>query len=233
MDLLDAMRSTFSCREFTDEPVPDAVIFRMLDAARFAPSGGNRQGWRVLVVRDRAVRERLVELVKPVMRRYVAETLAGEAPYNALVPSRVDEATVATTKLPDATWRPLVDAPVVLVIALDLARVTSFDRDLPRPGVVSGASVYPFVWNLLLAARALGYAGVLTTYLAPEEAEVRRLLRLPESFAVAAAVPLGRAKRVLTRLRRNPVESFTRLERWDGEPLRAGDPSDGKGTSPS
>ena len=233
MDLLDAMRSTFSCREFTDEPVPDAVIFRMLDAARFAPSGGNRQGWRVLVVRDRAVRERLAELVKPVMRRYVAETLAGEAPYNALVPSRVDEATVATTKLPDATWRPLVDAPVVLVIALDLARVTSFDRHLPRPGVVSGASVYPFVWNLLLAARAHGYAGVLTTYLAPEEAEVRRLLRLPESFAVAAAVPLGRAKRVLTRLRRNPVESFTRLERWDGEPLRAADPSDGKGTSPS
>ena len=151
MDLLEAMRSTFSCRDFTDEPVPDAAIFRLLDAARFAPSGGNRQGWRVVVVRDRAVRERMAELVKPVMRRYVAETLAGEAPYNALTPSRVDDATVAKTPLPDATWRPLIDAPVVLVIALDLTRVTSFDRHLPRPGVVSGASVYPFAWNLLLA----------------------------------------------------------------------------------
>ncbi len=220
MDLLEALRSTFSCRDFTDEPVPDAAIFRMLDAARFAPSGGNRQGWRVLVVRERGVRERLAELVKPVMRRYVAETLAGGTPWSALTPSLVDEATVAKTALPDATWRPLVDAPVVLVIALDLARVTSFDRHLPRPGVVSGASLYPFVWSLLLAARSEGYAGVLTTYLAPAEAEVRRLLLLPESFAVAAALPLGRPKRLLTRLRRNPVDSFARSERWDGEPLR-------------
>ena len=86
--------------------------------------------------------------------------------------------------------------------------------------MVSGASVYPFVWNLLLAARTEGYAGVITTYLAPDEAEVRRMLGLPESFALAAAVPLGRPKRVLTRLRRDPVESFARLERWDGEALR-------------
>jgi nitroreductase len=221
VDLLDAMRTTFSCREFTDEPVPDEAIFRILDAARFAPSGGNRQGWRVVVVRDRTVRERMAELVKPIMRRYVAQTLAGEAPYNALVPSKVDEATVAKTPLPDATWRPLVDAPVLLVVALDLARVTSFDRHLPRPGVVSGASVYPFVWNLLLAARAEGFAGVLTTYLAPDEAEVRRLLGLPDAFALAAAVPLGRPKRTLRKLRRNPVESFARVERWDGEPLRS------------
>jgi nitroreductase len=221
MDLLDTLRTTFSCREFTDEPVPDAALFRILDAARFAPSGGNRQGWRVVVVRDRAVRAQLAEWVKPVMRRYVAETLAGEAPYNALTPSRVDDATVAKTPLPDATWRPLVDAPVVLVVALDLARVTTFDRHLPRPGVVSGASVYPFVWSLLLAARSEGYAGVLTTYLTPSEPEVRRLLGLPDSFAVAAAVPLGRPKRLLTRLRRNPVAEFVRVGRWEGgETLR-------------
>jgi nitroreductase len=216
MDLLDALRTTFSCREFTDEPVPDAALFRILDAARFAPSGGNRQGWRVVVVREPAVRAQLAEWVKPVMRRYVAETLAGESPYNALSPSRVDDATVANTPLPDATWRPLVDAPVVLVVALDLARVTSFDRHLPRPGVVSGASVYPFVWSLLLAARAEGYAGVLTTYVTPSEPAVRELLGLPDSFAVAATVPLGRPKRVLTKLRRNPVAEFARLGRWEG-----------------
>jgi nitroreductase len=219
-DLLDVMRSTFACREFTEEPVPDAALYRILDAARFAPSGGNRQGWRVVVVRDGKVRERMAELVKPIMRRYVAEAMAGEAPFNSLVPSKVDDATVAKTPLPDAVWRPLVDAPVVLVVGLDLARVTSFDRHLPRPGVVSGASVYPFVWNLLLAARTEGYAGVITTYLAPDESEIRRLLGLPESFALAATVPLGRPKRVLTRLRRDPVESFARLERWDGEALR-------------
>jgi nitroreductase len=220
MDLLDVMRTTFACREFTDEPVRDAALYRIFDAARFAPSGGNRQGWRVVVVRDGKVRQRMAELVKPIMRRYVAEMMAGEAPFNALVPSKVDDATVAKTPLPDAVWRPLVDAPVVLVVGLDLTRVTSFDRHLPRPGVVSGASVYPFVWNLLLAARTEGYAGVITTYLAPDEAEVRRMLGLPESFALAAAVPLGRPKRVLTRLRRDPVESFAVLERWNGKALR-------------
>jgi nitroreductase len=221
MELLDALRTTFSCREFTDEPVPDEAIFRILDSARFAPSGGNRQGWRVVVVRDRTVRERMAELVKPIMRRYVAQSLAGEVPFNTHTPSKLDEATVAKTPLPDATWRPVVDAPVLLVVALDLSRVTSFDRDLPRPGVVSGASVYPFVWSLLLAAREQGYAGVITTYLTPSEPEVRRLLHLPDSFAIAAAVPLGRPKRTLTKLRREPVESFARLERWDGEVLRS------------
>jgi len=140
MNLLDVMRTTFACREFVDEPVPDAALYRILDAARFAPSGGNRQGWRVVVVRDGKVRERMAEFVKPIMRRYVAEIMAGEAPFNALVPSKVDDATVAKTPLPDAVWRPLVDAPVVLVVGPDLTRVTSFDRHLPRPGVVSGAS---------------------------------------------------------------------------------------------
>jgi len=221
MDLIDAMRTTFSCREFTDEPVPDDAIFRILDAARFAPSGGNRQGWRVLVVRDRTVRERMAELVKPVMRRYVAQLAAGETPYNSLTPSRVDDATVARTPLPDRTWKPILDAPVLLLVGLDLTLVTSFDRPLPRVGVVAGASIYPFVWNLLLAARAEGYAGVLTTYLAPSEAEVRALLGWPETVALAAAVPLGRPKQALTKLRRAPVESFARLETWDGEPLRA------------
>jgi len=221
MDLLDAMRTTFSCREFTDEPVPDDALLRILAAARFAPSGGNRQGWRVIVVRDHAVRERMAELVKPVMRRYVAQMAAGETPYNSLTPSRVDDATVAKTTLPDRTWKPIVEAPVLLMIGLDLTRVTSFDQRLSRVGVVSGASVYPFVWNVLLAARAEGYAGVLTTYLAPAEAEVRALLRWPDRIALAAAVPLGRPKRVLTKLRRAPVDSFARLESWDGEALRS------------
>src|SRR5260221_13419031 len=107
----DGSRPPFPCRELVDEPVPDAALYRILDAARFAPSGGNRQGWRVVVVRDGRVRERMAEFVKPIMRRYVAETMAGEAPFNALVSSKVDDATVAKTPLPDAGWRPLVDAP--------------------------------------------------------------------------------------------------------------------------
>ena len=59
MELYDVMRSTFSAREFTSDPVPDATLARILDMARFAPSGGNRQGWKVIVVRDPATKRAL------------------------------------------------------------------------------------------------------------------------------------------------------------------------------
>ncbi|MCL6623573.1 MAG: nitroreductase family protein, partial [Fimbriimonadales bacterium] len=73
MELTDALRSTFAAREFTDEPLPDATLFRILDHARFAPSGGNRQGWRVIVVRDPATRRAIADLTVPAARRYAAQ----------------------------------------------------------------------------------------------------------------------------------------------------------------
>ena len=91
--------------------------------------------------------------------------------------------------------------------------------ELDRVGMTSGASIYPFVWNILLAARHEGYGGVLTTFLTAEEPAVQKLLDLPEHIAVAAAVPLGKPVKQLTKLKREPVESFAMLERWDGEIL--------------
>ncbi len=220
MELYQVMRTAFAAREFTDEPLPDAVLHRILDHARFAPSGGNRQGWRVIVVRDAEVRERLRELVIPVMRRYLAQVRAGESPYNTIAGSSVDAAALAAVELPPQAFDVMLRAPVLLVIGVDLGVVASFDAGLARVGVISGASIYPFAWNILLAARAEGYGGALTTYLAPAEREVQALLGLPEHVAIAAALPLGRPRRQLTRLRRNPVESFAHLERWDGPALR-------------
>jgi nitroreductase len=81
MELYDVMRTTFAVREFTDEPLPDPVLYRILDNARFAPSGGNRQGTHVTVVRDATVRQRLAELAIPGARRYFAELAAGENPW--------------------------------------------------------------------------------------------------------------------------------------------------------
>jgi nitroreductase len=73
MQLYDVMRTTFAAREFTDDPLPDEVLGRIFDNARFAPSGGNRQGAHVTVVRDETVRRRLAELGKPAARRYFAQ----------------------------------------------------------------------------------------------------------------------------------------------------------------
>jgi len=104
-------------------------------------------------------------------------------------------------------------------LTVDLATVASMDKDMDRVGLVTGASVYPLVWNILLAARAEGLGGVLTTAVAPAEAEVRSLLGLPETHAVAAMVPLGVPVRQLTRLSRRPVEDFATIDRFDGPPL--------------
>ena len=220
MDLQEAMRTTFACREFTDDPVSDEVLHRILDVARFAPSGGNRQGGHVVVVRDKGVRQRLGELCVPTLRLYAAQVAAGESPFNTVVPSAVDVATALDTPTePFALFEHLGDVPVALVVSVDLAAVASMDKDLDRVGLVTGASIYPLVWNILLAARAEGLGGVVTTAVVPAEAEVRHLLDLPDTHAVAALLPLGVPVRQLTRLTRLPVEEFTTVDRFDGPPL--------------
>ena len=220
MDLQEAMRTTFACREFTDDPVSDEVLHRILDVARFAPSGGNRQGGHVVVVRDKGVRQRLGELCVPTLRLYAAQVAAGESPFNTVVPSAVDVATALDTPTePFALFEHLGDVPVALVVSVDLAAVASMDKDLDRVGLVTGASIYPLVWNILLAARAEGLGGVVTTAVVPAEEEVQHLLDLPETHAVAALIPLGVPVRQLTRLKRQPVEDFTTVDSFDGPPL--------------
>ena len=88
MELYDVMRTTFSAREFTNDPLPDATLARILDHARFAPSGGNRQGWRVVVVREQATREALAALTVPAAKRYAAQVQNGENPWNTIDPPR-------------------------------------------------------------------------------------------------------------------------------------------------
>ncbi len=219
MELSDVMRSTPAVREFRDDPLPDDALGRILDTARFAPSGGNRQGVRVIVIRDEQTRSELADLALSAARRYVAQLANGESPWNPLRPPGVDAATIDATEPPAQLSVPLREAPVVLVICVDLAVVAATDQDLDRIAVVPGASVYPFVWNVLLAARNEGYGGVLTTMAVAEEPRIKQLLAVPDSYAVAAVVPLGRPVREVTKLRRRPVHEFVTRERFDGEPF--------------
>jgi len=221
MELYDVMRTTFAAREFTDEPVPDALIHKILDNARFAPSGGNRQGWKVLVIREQATREALVDLMRPVFRRYFAQRQAGEAPLNTIHPTRLSDQEIAATDPPEDFLRAIAFAPVVLLVLVDLSVVASMDAQLPRVGVVSGGSIYPFVHNILLAARNEGLGGTPTTFVAGSEDELKSLLGIPDHMAVAALIPMGRPVKQLTRLKRKPVGEITMLERWDGPPLES------------
>lgn len=216
MELYDVMRTTFAAREFTADPVPDEVIDRILENARFAPSGGNRQGGHVIVVREQATKDALSELTKTAARRYAAQVQAGENPWNTYVPTKVSAETIAATPVPPGLSEPVRRAPVVIVVCVDLRVVASVDQDLARVGLASGASIYPLAWNILLAARNEGYGGVLTTMPIAEEPKVQALLGLPDSMAICAVMPLGKPVKQLRKLKRKAVSEFTHREHWQG-----------------
>ncbi len=221
MELYDVMRTTFSARTFTDDALSDDVLYRILDNARFAANGGNRQGWKVIVVRSMATRRAIADLMVEPIKRYAAQVEAGENPWNTIHATALDAEAIEQTAPPGFLLEAILEAPLTLLVCVDLAVVASTDQYLERVGVASGASIYPFVWNILLAARNEGFGGVLTTFAVAEEERLQSLLGLPTQYAAAAVVPLGKPVKQLTKLRRNPVESFARLERWDGEPFRS------------
>ncbi len=219
MELSEALRTTFSAREFTSAPVSDHTIYQILEQARFAPSGGNRQGWKVIVVREQRTKDALGDLSAPAAKRYAAQQKAGESPWNTVVPTAVDDATIQATPPPSRLTESLRNAPVVLVVCVDLSVVASTDQYLSRVGIVSGASIYPFAWNILLAARAAGLGGTITTLAVAQEPKIKELLGLPPHVAACAVMPIGTPVKSLTRLKRKPVPEFAMRERWDGPAL--------------
>lgn len=225
MDLREALRTTGSIRRFAERPVGDDVLYEILDDARFAPSGGNRQAWRVIVVRDPATKSAIGDAYLDAWHDYVAHVLAGLIPFSPLA-SDADRHAAATQRAhaeaasrSDGFAETIGLAPAMLVVAADLHALAATDRDLPRYGLVGGASVYPFVWSLLLAARARELGGVMTTVGTRNEPVLRQLLHLPPTMAVAAVVVLGYPEKRHTRLGRHRVEEFTTLDAFDGPAL--------------
>jgi nitroreductase len=227
MELRTVLRTTPATRVFTDEELPDDVLYDILDDARFAPNGGNRQAWQVIVVRDPGSKQQIATLYDLGMREYAAHSQAG------LIPFLASEAFERTP--PGSPYRPAVDleaarrtplaggfpqylaeAPVLLVLTLDLSRVSAVDSGLDRLSISVGASIYPFAHNILLAARDRGFGGHITSVLARQEPALRELLRLPPEHILATMLPLGRPGKKITRLRRIPVEEFTRRDTADG-----------------
>ncbi|HEY6687236.1 MAG TPA: nitroreductase family protein [Propionibacteriaceae bacterium] len=219
MELYEVMRTTSAVRQFTNDPLPDEILYTILDNARFAPSGGNRQGTRIVIIRDRVTRQALVDLTIPGAKKYVAQRQAGENPWNTINPSRVSDDEIAATDVPESFTTPLLEAAVVLVVCVDLRMVAALDKELDRVGIVGGASVYPLVWNILLAGRNEGFGGTITTMAVAEEPRIRQLLGIPDTYAVACVVPLGKPAHQPRKLSRLEVAELTRVEHWRGGPL--------------
>ena len=220
MELAEVMRTTPATRTFTDEAVPDEVLHRILEHARFAPSGGNRQGWHVVVAKDPSVRGRLKELYQRAWREYAAHGRVGRVAFapgdDRHSQSWVDLDEAAETPAPNPFADHLDEHPVVLVVCVELAALAVLDHGLDRQSIVGGASIYPFCHNIMLKARDEGLGGVMTTAICRREPEVVDLLGVPDTHVVAALIALGHPESVVTKLRREPVEDFATVDRFGG-----------------
>ncbi len=222
MELRLGLTTTAAVRDFTAEPVADATLARILDVARFAPSGGNRQGWRAVVVKDPLIRRRLRDAYLAGWYEYLAQRAAGLTPWSPLADRRVEADAVAgapdiaAAASPDGFAERLDRVPVLLALLVDLGALAAVDRDLDRYTFAGAASVYPFAWSVLLAARDEGLGGVLTTMAIREEAEALDALGAPDGHALAALLALGHPTRTVSKLTRAEVASFTTVDRVDG-----------------
>ncbi|HZZ52613.1 MAG TPA: nitroreductase family protein [Pseudonocardia sp.] len=204
MELTEAMRTLGTCRFFQPDPVPDDVLYRAFEVARFGPQGGNRQPVRWIVVRDEARKKALAELYLPIWKDYLRGVNEGSVQTGAL-PTTVQNA--------DYFAEHFADLPAIVVVCAELTGIHPTDHQLGRLSVVGGASIYPVVQNFCLALRDLGVGSAVTTLLCATEPQVRELLEIPEGFLTAAHVGIGYpAKAFPTKLTRNPVEDTVSLD---------------------
>jgi nitroreductase len=209
MELLEALMTTRAVRRYTDEPVTDDEIVTCLRAAQQAPSGGNVQPWQYLVVRDDAARAEVGRLYQKAFDRY--ERVLGSTPPRFRSPE--DEASWTRTR--DASRHVadhLGEAPALVLFLLPIIPWTPSDEQGPMDIGPLYASIYPAVQNFMLAARGLGIGTALTTVIRVVHDEIRAVLSIPDSFEVAALVPMGRPAGHFGVARRKPVEALTH---WD------------------
>jgi nitroreductase len=219
MDLRDAITTTGAVRRFRPDPVDHRTVLDVLDDARFAPSGGNRQPWRVAIVDNSDIRRAMAALMRPVWDEYVAAGETGQTPFNCVDYERPSD--VAPDRQNELLDR-IDDVPVVLAVAADLRSIALMDGHLDRPALTGGASIYPFCWSILLAARSRGLGGVMTTFLSRSERQAAELLGLPEHHALAAVMFLGVPEHQPTKLTRRPAEVFTTIDRFDAVTIERG-----------
>ncbi len=212
--LLEGIVTTRAIRRYRDEPVPDDVLRAVLFAATRAPSGSNRQPFRFVVLTDGPKAKQAKALIATGARKVWSgkRTNDGYDKGSGTVEHSPKARMAATMqRYTDEFER----VPVLVLPCLVRYR---------EPTPFEGASIFPAVQNLLLAARALGYGGVLTGWHAAVEAELRELLGIPEEVWVAATITLGRPAGRHGPVRRRPIRDVVFSERWGQAASWAVDP---------
>ncbi len=197
MDIFEAINSQRAMRRLKPDPVPEELIWKLLDAAVKAPSGGNRQPWNFIVIRDDETKARIAEwYLDGWSKAYGAVKQAAMA----------NPAAARTYSSADHLANHLAEVPVLIIATLNSSGVA--------PVSPPGSSIYPAVQNLMLAARALGLGTTITTLHRTHEAEVKQLLGVPEGVDTMALIPLGYPVGKFGPTNRIPTEKVVYWEKW-------------------
>src|SRR6267142_3023237 len=205
-DIFEIMSTMRAMRRLKPDPVPDEMINKILQAGQWAPSGGNTQRWRFLVVKDPEVKKKVQVYYKRLFDESVGPRYASSAPPPGSDAARYKRQHAAVEYLTDHYH----EAPVWIVACLE---------DGPNPNRGAGASIYPAVQNMLLAARALGLGTTLTTRHLLFEKEAEAALGLPSGVHSYAILPIGYPMGKFGPVGRGPLNEIVYQDRW-GEPYR-------------
>lgn len=186
-NLYEPMSTLRAVRKLRPDPIPPDVLDRVLQAACWAPTGGNQQPWRVVVVQDTAKKAALAEIYEPEWDAYVETFRQHIGGLSELELAQWEKVIAAGNYL--ATH--LSEAPAILMFCANPRMMAITDRKLDRVSLVGGGSVYPAVQNAMLACVEEGLGCTLTTLHCVREPDIMSVLNIPEGWATAAMVPIG------------------------------------------
>jgi nitroreductase len=188
-DLYETMSTLRAVRRLRPDPIPSDVLDRVLQAACWAPTGGNMQPWRIIVVRSPDHKKALADIYRPEWYKYTefSRRRAEGQQLSENDRAKMDRTLEAGNYLADH----LAEAPAILLFIADPKQMAITDKNLDRISMVGGGSVYTAVENAMLACVAEGLGCTLTTLHCLREPEVKAALDIPADWATLAMVPIG------------------------------------------
>lgn len=204
-DVFDIIHTTRAMRRLRPDPVPDALVHKILEAGVSAANGGNAQRWRFLVIKDPSVKRAVQSFYKRAFDEVVGPRYAGSAPPPGMSAERFRRQHQAVEYLTEHFH----EAPVWIVACIEESHPTRW----------SGASIYPAVQNMLLATRALGLGSTLTTRHLLHEKEAEAALGLPPGVHSYAILPIGYPIGNFGPVRRAALSDVVFAEKW-GRPYK-------------
>jgi nitroreductase len=190
LPLYEVMSTERAVRRLREDPIPDDVLERILQAGAWAPSGGNTQPWRVIVVREGGRKQQIAKLYQAQWALFGAKYRQGLAHMAGEALAKQERILAAGDYLADH----FAAVPALLVYCFNPKLMAITDSGLDRPSVVGGGSVYPAIQNTMLACVSEGLGCTLTTLLCLEESAIKDILAIPEDWYTCAAVPIGYPK---------------------------------------